>query len=799
MALGDILSCVVRPDGWSADVTIDGFVKGATYDFGLGTNNANVAGSHFAMTVVSEGYNSSGTLGTVSRTVYGTALVRMPYGTNLIAGTLNGTFTNGETVTQTTSGATAIVVGASQGATDAGLSVHTVTGSPDSSNVWTGGTSGFTVTPSASPAAMANDERIRDSDLVCRIALSEFVYNDDKSGGAGTSGTDPTVDIAAGWCVNAGGSSESSAVAADLSCTNSSTLDYAVAFGQWDHIAGVCTADRVKANFAVAFNARHRSGIAAVKFTALGQTSAHSQTSTVTTQTATVRSATSLYGVAHVGSITLSGFTQAELIDLRAQVYPVVGDADSLCDTDTVTAADDEPLGRRKATIVCDKNNALDDIVYVATDGNDTTGDGSTGAPYATIGKAIQNGNAVYLKAGTHAAVGASHARVATNEWIIAQPAPGESSASVTVQVQQAVKTTDCARMMFTGVKMTLENTSSYLDGENADNFLRFTGCVFDSSGVTKPTVPLAYAFNAAYFENCTGDLGIETWALTSFSSARIAIHLDGCVLTGDASSRMAVAYRLMACSGQGTFTISEKVAANPAPVMNGIIIECNSIFNFNTAGLSFLFGQDTALSDISIIGNIIEKTAATNFLLGVASDSSVVDVDHVIIWHNSFSGERCNLGYNGEGTVPLQRRNWTLKFNAFRDFNNKNDKFITQNANRIGSWPVGYGVGFYGNRYEISGFPGEFGGLDFALVGNDAMGYVNDQSYTGGGAGNGNYHPAAGSALLDRVAAGWRVIPWDLYGTAIADDGTGDGGAVQATGLSIPKLMRYYQRMRTS
>lgn len=66
----------------------------------------------------------------------------------------SGTLTDRETVTQATSGATAIVVGAQSAGP---VRVCTITGTPDSSNVWTGGTSGVTFTPSATPAAQGND------------------------------------------------------------------------------------------------------------------------------------------------------------------------------------------------------------------------------------------------------------------------------------------------------------------------------------------------------------------------------------------------------------------------------------------------------------------------------------------------------------------------------------------------------------------------------------------------------------------------------------------------------------------
>jgi len=65
-----------------------------------------------------------------------------------------GTFSVGETVTQTTSGATAVVQAVltpTSGNPVNWLVVQSVTGSPDATHTWTGGSSGATFTPTAVP------------------------------------------------------------------------------------------------------------------------------------------------------------------------------------------------------------------------------------------------------------------------------------------------------------------------------------------------------------------------------------------------------------------------------------------------------------------------------------------------------------------------------------------------------------------------------------------------------------------------------------------------------------------------
>jgi len=711
---GDILSVDISTDGWSAYVTIEGFAVGATYDFGLGTNNADTGSSTVVFTVVSEGYDSSGTLGTVTRTVYGTHSVRKPY-----------------------------------------------------------------------PDEAQTDETVSGGNMTVRIALSAQIYDDDNTG-AGKSGTAPIVSISSGWCVNTGGGSQSSNAASGLTVTNNSTLDYPQVIAQWDGIAGSRTADRVKSDFTLAANAFHLFGIAVVKFTATGQTSGASVNSIATTQTATQRSATGLYASAYQSTLSISGFTQSELINADFIAYPVVGDASSILDTSGRTTGTDEPLGYNRAVLLCDKSNALDDAVYVSPTGNDTTGNGTIGNPYATIAKGMTQGNIVYLTAGTHAAVGSAQTRKATSEWVIAQPAPGESSATVTVQLT-TVLNYRCERMMYQGVTITLLGATSYLSGENAGNYLRFRDCVFSHGGVTATTAGFPYRSNCAYVENCTGNLNVENWRLRPLSTNRFAVVFDGCEFeeTNTAANACQIAYRLLACDSEGAFRVGESSTSNPAPSIDNLIVAFNQMMDFDsTASNMLIYGSSVGFArGAAFIGNVLEKTAGTSAAVYMGGDGSTVNMEHVLMWNNTVAGERCNVGYNDQGSSAPLRTNWSLKFNSWRDFNNKDDTFPPPNAARVNSWPVGYGVSFTGNRYEISNFPGEFGGINYELMGSGGIGYVDNASFTGTGTGNGNYTPSSGSVLRNLIPAGLASLPFDLYGVTFGNSGNGSGGAIQYAG----------------
>jgi hypothetical protein len=75
MAIGDILAVAIRPDGWSADITIEGFSTGATYDFGLDANNV-PSPAKILFSLSSSGFNDLGEGVAVPRTVYATKQVR---------------------------------------------------------------------------------------------------------------------------------------------------------------------------------------------------------------------------------------------------------------------------------------------------------------------------------------------------------------------------------------------------------------------------------------------------------------------------------------------------------------------------------------------------------------------------------------------------------------------------------------------------------------------------------------------------------------------------------------------------
>lgn len=727
-ATGDITGVEISPTGAEpygacADITIEGFTTGKAVDFGSGYGSplaySDIGSATIVFTITSEGYDNTGSLGTVVRTVYATEVVRQEY-----------------------------------------------------------------------PNEASDEEPAATS---IRVALSDFVYDDDNTG-AGKSGTAPTVTIAAAAIRNDGGSSETSNAATDLTCTNSSGLDYPEVIARWDRVAGVCTADRVTSAFTMAVRAYHRSGIACVVFDADGQTSSNNETSTATTRTATQRTGSGLYAEAyHSDTVALTSFTDDELIDLRFRAYPVVGDADSVRDSDNHTTATEECRGYNKATIVCDKDD--DSSMFASVDitsGNDATGVVSgtlataEASPYQHIGDAIEDGaNVIYLEDGTHPAIGHTFTRVTTNEWIVVTHHPTNSSTAGAIVQVDTTRNYLTQRLQYKNVTFTLADTSSWMDGQAVGNFLRFTGVVFDDDTTGAPLTGVGYRSHATYLENCTGDMGEQEWDWRYFSTPHQYYNFDGCDFGTPATpgtSNRACSYEMVAC--KASTAALRFYAVHASTVLDHLEMSFNEIMDHDSTSTNVIDIANAATGGISIgaaiIGNVIEKTAATSALAQIAADSGGYDCNNILLFHNTFAGERINAGYNSSGSTALIRRNWAQKYNSFEEWNVKTDTFAPENANRTGNWPIVYAVGFLGNQYETTLFAGDYDGLDTQT---GSAGYIDDNSQTTDSSGNGDYTPNTGSTLLARIPTGDRVVTIDLYGNAVQDGG--DIGAIQVTGRS--------------
>lgn len=648
----------------------------------------------------------------------------------------------------------------------------------------------------ASPNDADFDTTTSGSDLVIKVALNSVVYAKDKSG-VGNSGTDPTITIAAGLFTSDLGSS---AAVTDLAVTNNSARAYPLPFGQW-----LCGRDyqrrrAVGSTFSLGFLGRCKHGVAAVKFDAVGGTSAHSQSSTVASESAVqFTNGSGKYCNARTASIDGSGFTQGETISCDTTVYPLVGDT---AFTTTTHAADDTARNRGTMAVICNKTGAL--TVYGAVDGvggSPATSSSEATArttPYATIAAALNAGaTEVVLEAGTHTIWGASVTASANTFWKIVRPATGVTRAQAiiafTTDVPSHNTTYLCVRNCT--IQGSSTNNVSYFSGSNRNLWL--DGCI-TVKGTTSPAAPIGYQNVVCYVTECDFD-DAAYWQLgKGFSTSRAAYQLWG---NSWAASAVVGVSNVYGAGGNTTssgsannfaFTISPAGTGAPAPF--GLIIESNTILNYRSTSPVLLAAASLEIEGgLSFQGNIIEgATTISGPIVQVAADGSTVDQDHVLINHNTIAGQRANLAYNETGSTRLSRDDWECVGNSWNDWNNKDDTFPTADGARTGAWQVGYGVDASHTSRESAVFPGEFDGID--LITDSVADYTAEQSRWNGTTyvdddGFGDYTPTEGGNLTDRLTT--RRLRYDLNGVEILTDGTGEVGAIQleASGLTAGTL----------
>ena len=819
-ATGDV-SVVIEPNGAFADVTVAGFTTGATYAYGLGTNNVPSSNTPY-FTVVSDGYGDTGTLGTRTRTVYLTRNVLFPFSSKTFAGSYtSGTFVDGELATQGVSGATGIVVG--NQSSGAALIMKLITGTPNSigADTWVGGTSGAIFAPTSSGTTITlphSDEKSATApNLIARISLSDYIYQEDSAAGGGSpSGTAPTFTAPAGFIVNSGGASQNSNVATAIAVTNNSTLAYQSVIANWAW-PGLTLVQG--ASFPLRVVAFHNSGqqgrpVRVVKFVV---SDAHSHTQTIYATNPTYDSSVgdAVPVVEYIGSIPTGTFTALDALTCNFTAYPWVGDAAS-----TMTSGGTQPTPiPAPLSFVCDTALTYGQTVArVATTGNDATGTAvdiasfvpSTTPAYLTIGKAAAGigaynnsnhsrndvgGGIVYLDAGTYAFTGSSNTYGGGNPatWITitANTANGATQANAIIG-SGASNTAIRDRMLFSNLTVTASNGADVVHGAN---YVWFDNCVINTSHTD-----LLDTNGSNIFTRCTiTQLG---QGLRPFSTQNSPFTL----IRGNTFNGFAKAICPWTVLGNANTTVDAADGITFQPVIVGsgqpapqnIIIAFNSLLGCFVNGSPILgssFNTTSLTTGMALVQNIFENIyhSGASALISVAADGSTpgsTTASNVLWWHNLVTGQRQNTCYNDTTTNAPVRSNWSLKNNAWENVGIKTDTFATANGTRVANWPEVYATGYTGNvDGEItgigsatigSGFPALFAGLDCympavtyssqppTLAAVNVLGwmqFVNRAGSTGAadGAGLGNYRIYPSSPLIG-MQLDW-VLPFDISG----------------------------------
>jgi hypothetical protein len=730
---GDIKSVTIDSDGWHALVRIKNLGTGGTYAtrMGLGTNNDPATGTPLmTFTVTSMGFDDNGDATTIVRTVYGVKPQRK-----------------------------------------------------------------------VTPDEATNDETTAGTDVIVKVILSDYIYSKDDVG-AGKSGTAVTYSIGSGFYTKTAIPNNASTGTA----VNSSTLAYPKVVGNWSYVHDFEHITNASHKLRVA--AFHRSAqqgrpVRLVRFTETdGSTTV---TTNVTTMTIDAdMSADAVPVPEYVATMNSTTLTQGATITRNFKAFPWMGDDAACLDSSTGTAAPTPLVG--PLTAVNDRTGAYGTTCALvdATLGNDSTGvaedistfDPGTALPFLTIGKAASaiaaynntnrsrndvGAGQVHCKAGSYNWLGSSNSYGSVPAcWITIQRAAGVAVDDVILSGTSG--NTDISdRVRIKGLKIT-SNTVNTFSGMLA---LWFDTCHFDTSGSTLWNT----SGSVLWFTHCDVDqlaIGMKPFSTTN-QSTKLARGND---LTGFAHTIQVYTVlgnlRTTKYVPSAVLFRQDSIAGSLCPNAVNFIIAYNKIYGWqcNVVEALSVGANNPNTHGGAIVQNLIENTdVATGGLLSIASSDGVTTntpVDNLLIWHNTFVGQRCFVGYNDAGTIIKERRYWSQKANYWDRWANKGDTFAPTNAARVGAWTVTNRVGASGCvlAQTMISLPGNFfaeyeGIKSYQPTTSSPSTYadfVDLQATTGAtgnvaGAGDGDYHTNVTSPL--RGMPDVLLLPYDLDGDA--------------------------------
>lgn len=746
---GDVIGVSIDSEGWTASITIKGVSTGGSYAMGLGTNNVTSASTKIKFTVVSLGFDDSGNATTITRIVWGTKQLRKAY-----------------------------------------------------------------------PNEATNDETVSGSDVIVRVTLSDYIYQKDNTG-AGNSGIAVKVDILSGFYTQGGTPNNAKA---NYLCTNNSVAPYPKVIGNWSWPGFErSTTDNVPLR-CVAFHHDGQSGrpVRCVKFTITDGSS--TGTSTVTAPA--IDSGMSLDEMPVVEYFTTINSAAASIangteITCNFIAYPWVGDAASCLDTSAGTAAPTPLAGPIKfVTDGLGTYGVTMALVDTAT-GNDATGqaydefsyDPATALRFLTIGKAAaaiaayNNTNRsrndvgagiVELEAGNYAWLGSSNTYGNTPKtWITIRPKTGVARASVVINATSGNgDISDRIKLENLTITTATANTFTNVNAiwcHKCDFNSTGTGLFNTTAGVVWITQGKVTRFDQGFRSFSTNNLSFALVRGNDMDGAQYST-LCYTVIGNKRTTRS---------TPNATCFLTE-INGMTGPQAVNFVIAFNSIRGWEVgAGGLLCIETGHYLSNSvggAIVQNLFEQCSGSNGMGDIASSDNVTTntpVDNLILWHNTFLGQRNFIGYNDATSIRKDRRYWSLKNNYWDRSANKNDVFSPQDLHRIGCWPVSFQVGATGNCHEQNMFSlpdnffFEFDGLScYEPNGSQGTlthaGFVARKSYNGvaDGAGTGDYHPGDTSILTSLPID--FLLPFDLDGIERID-GIANATGVFGTGVFTP------------
>ena len=592
---------------------------------------------------------------------------------------------------------------------------------------------------------------------------------------------------------------------------NSSLLEYPLPIAHWlrrdkEIIEGSTYTARLAVAHAYARNGRP---VAAVKFTASdGVTTVE----TLVTALSTIVYTASGFTVPHfAGNLDLSGFANGAVLTIDAIIYPWVGAAFTIS-----LHADAYPSPNLTTLrVLCNRTGAYGKAyAYVNAAGPGGTPTVSTNPataeanPYGTLDaaatalKAFNNttfarnfcdGGVIRLLEGLHIFSNPIRTPGQTQTWPVVVEAANPAARATTIlrdrgTTMQSSLPDHC---VFRNITIQRSVTGSFVAYDNVAANLTYTalvafeGCSFDANGAGNYSGYI-YRTGNGYFIDCVqlSDVG-QSARLATVNKTVKNIGCNGTFARGS-TTYASIGSRLTTIVG--AIDAPAAVAGCPAGVGCGAFFSHVTITVDGASALSL--SAVVGARGFAAIGSVFEATAgATASVMYLNADNNVQEVQNVLVMCCTGVGARMNYLYQDTGIVTVAKRGF-LRFTVAPSRNTKTDVFGA-NANLIGNWPAAFNVGSRGNSWltgsdqndthgagvwvgEVLG-SGEVSGTSAAPL-NPA--WVADRSFSGTGAGGGDYTPGPASQLPTLTAA-QAPHSHDMLGRAILEGAR--VGALQA------------------
>jgi hypothetical protein len=424
--------------------------------------------------------------------------------------------------------------------------------------------------------------------------------------------------------------------------------------------------------------------------------------------------------------------------EVRARVIPKAGVSRVLQDSSG------QDLGDKSLRLYANSGGTLpnmDRVMYVSPNGSDTVGNGSSSLPFWSIRRALTQissmnssgmveGATVYLAPGIYTYPDMGSLDGAPNRWVTISGAPGTSRSQVLMTNGSSSPTQRKLRLRNLTLK---QESNAYILTQRSDPYMNhfwIDGCDIEGLGFIGSTVSNAPAVNNS---NSTPtfytDVNIRNTAATGLNSNVIlARNVHATNLGGDFSNMK----RMMVNTSVTHLRFNEGVHPDVVQV-NVEAIENMIVFNLKARdvacqGISLGNGS-LPLKNVAVVNCLLDKLATDPQVQWISGGPAA---DHYLYW---------NVGWN----------NYYVQFSSdgITNFSMKNCVIPGKSNTSSMNFP-----GWVAENNHVTNGQYLFGAQ--CTAGNPMY-----QS-----PGTGNFHPAPGSPLLNRVTT--VQVPIDLDGRVI-------------------------------